>query len=88
MTTENQTYTLTIYDSDPCVSGPCAWDEEIEIEAEDLDEAISLAQGELDSAVIGLEPRDGYRDGQTIYANLEEDSSGVIVATLTTTVSI
>ena len=64
------TYTFTIFDADPQTSGSCAWDAhtDVEIEADDNEEAVEQARDELEIAACGLCRDDGYNEGQRIYA--------------------
>jgi hypothetical protein len=62
--------TFTIYDADPDASGPSAWpdSEDIEAQGDSIQEAVEYVRGELASEAAGLEPSHGYEIGQRIYA--------------------
>jgi len=81
---DTRRYTYTIFDADPAVSGPSAWPshEDLEIEADSSEDAVSDVAAELDVEAAGLSPSDGYEVGQTIYA-LVWDADGQVIARLT-----
>ena len=72
-------YTYSIFDSDPNVNGS-AWPthDEIDLEAESDEEAVSEVQNILEIKAAGLYACDGYGVGDTLYA-IVWDVDGLIV---------
>lgn len=64
------TYTYTIFDSDPNSSSGTAWPEheDIELEAESDEAAVEAVREIMQSAAVELCPSDGYEVGQKLYA--------------------
>lgn len=77
------THTYTIFDADPNTSGACSWDDhqDVEILADDADDARSQVEHILESVASECNPSDGYEVGQRIYA-IVWDEDGAIVAKL------
>jgi len=65
-------YTYTIHDAHPGQSGPCSWPthDGLELEADDMAEALSDLREILEGEAGGLNPADGYEIGDCIYAQL------------------
>lgn len=74
------TYTYTIFDADPGVSGPTQWSdhEDVEVEADSDSEAAAHVSAILETEAAGLNPSDGYEVGQTIYALVWGDDGAVV----------
>lgn len=78
------TYTYTIYDADPNMSGSCAWPQAvgIEIDADSDDEARDKVCSVLEIEASGLSEADGYSAGDRLWADVW-DTDGTIIAQLT-----
>lgn len=78
-----RTYTYTIFDADPAVSGPSAWphQEGIRFEAENDKQAVETARQALETACQALDSADGYDPGDQIHM-LVWDADYVQIATL------
>lgn len=74
-------YTYTIFDDDPSSSSGVDWTDhaDIEIEADDDDDAVDQVLAIMSAEAAGLRVEDGYRPGYRIYALIWDDE-GVIIA--------
>lgn len=74
-------YTYSVFDANPAESGCSAWsghDAEPFI-AKTREDAIQHVRDVLETAADGLNPHDGYAEGDTLYATIW-DSAGIIIA--------
>ena len=78
-------YTYSIYDANPASASSCVWPShsEKEIFAEDDETAIEKLREILEIEACGLSVADGYEIGDTLYATLDSDETGIQIATVT-----
>jgi hypothetical protein len=65
-----ETYTYSIFDSEPDTSGPCALVEDEEFDACSVEDALEYVRNALEVEAAGLAVEDGYQAGDRIYATV------------------
>lgn len=73
-------YTYTIFDGDPNLSSGTAWPshQDIEIEAEGDDEALTYVLGKMAMEATGLSVSDDYEVGQRLYALVWDEDETIV----------